>query len=59
MPFRGEPRDINAFLGKASVVVNVKYDDPISTKEMPALADLFERYNSKGRQQMMLHMKTL
>lgn len=48
VPFRGEPKDIKPFLGKASVVVNVKFDDPETLNQMPALADLLSRYSSSG-----------
>ena len=47
--FRGEPRDIKPFLGKkASVFVNVKFDDPISIDQMPALQGLVDKYSGDG-----------
>ena len=48
VPFRGEPRDIKPFLGKVSLVVNVKFDDPVSLEEMPGLMTLLEKYGSSG-----------
>jgi glutathione peroxidase len=48
VPFRGEPRDIKPFLGKATVIVNVKFDDPITLDMMPALTDLHDRYSKEG-----------
>ena len=49
VPFRGEPRDSKPFLGqKASVFINVKFDDPISIDQMPAIAELADKYASKG-----------
>ena len=48
VPFRGEPRDIKPFLGRATVAVNVKYDDPETLLQMPGLQDLVERYGARG-----------
>jgi len=48
VPFRGEPREIKPFLGKASLIVNVKYDDPETLEQMPAIGDMIERYGRKG-----------
>ena len=39
VPFRGEPSAIKPFLGRASILVNVKFDDPISLDQMPALVE--------------------
>jgi len=48
VPFRGEPVDIKPFLGKANIFVNVKFDDPESTQQMPGLQDLVSKYSSEG-----------
>ena len=48
VPFRGEPVDIKPFLGKANIFVNVKFDDPESTQQMPGLQDLVSKYASEG-----------
>ena len=48
VPFRGEPADIKPFLGKANILVNVKFDDPESTQQMPGLQDLVSKYASEG-----------
>ena len=48
VPFRGEPRDIQPFLGKATLVVNVKFDDPISLDQMPGLTAALDKYKDQG-----------
>ena len=49
VPFRGEPASIAPFIGKrATVVVNVKYDDPLTIEQMPALEGLFARHAKEG-----------
>ena len=48
VPFRGEPSAIKPFLGRASILVNVKFDDPESTQQMPGLQDLVSKYASEG-----------
>jgi len=48
VPFRGEPEEIQPFLGKVSLVVNVKYDDPETTAQLPALQGLVETYSKQG-----------
>ena len=48
VPFRGEPVAISPFLGKASIVVNVKFDDPITLDQMPGLQSLVGQYASEG-----------
>ena len=48
VPFRGEPKDIDPFLAKANLVVNVKLDDPITRDQMPGLGALLDNYASKG-----------
>lgn len=49
VPFRGEPRDIAPFLGKkASIFINVKFADPISIDQMPAISALADKYASQG-----------
>ena len=49
VPFRGEPYDIQPFMGqKASLVVNVKFDDPITIDQLPTLQGLASRYSSEG-----------
>lgn len=49
VPFRGEPTEIAPFVGKgATIVVNIKYDDPEAVKQLPALQELVSRYSSQG-----------
>jgi glutathione peroxidase len=48
VPFRGEPREIKPFLGRANLVVNVKFDDPVSLDQMPGLMLLLERFAARG-----------
>lgn len=48
VPFRGEPVEASTFLGKATVVVNVKFDDPETLDQMPALQSMFGRLNKDG-----------
>ena len=48
VPFRGEPTEIKPFLGKANIVVNVKFDDPESNLQMPGLQTLVSQYGSQG-----------
>ena len=48
MPFRGVPEDAKPFLGKVSIVVNVKYGDPITQSQMPGLNQLVSRYAQYG-----------
>jgi|TARA_B110000196_G_C20679990_1_gene445978 hypothetical protein len=48
VPFRGEPVDIKPFLGKANIFVNVKFDDPETTQQMPGLEDLVSKYAAEG-----------
>jgi len=48
VPFRGEPRDIEPFLGKASLFINVKTTDPITIQQMPAITDLHDKYAPQG-----------
>lgn len=48
VPFRGEPVDIKPFLGKANIFVNVKFDDPETTQQMPGLEDLVAKYAAEG-----------
>ena len=48
VPFRGEPTEIKPFLGKANIVVNVKFDDPQSNLQMPGLQSLVAQYGSQG-----------
>eukprot|EP00965_Chrysotila_dentata_P123818 4092655-Pleurochrysis_carterae.AAC.5 len=48
VPFRGEPTEIKPFLGRATLVVNVKFDDPITLDQMPGFQALLNRYSSKG-----------
>jgi len=48
VPFRGEPTPIKPFLGRASIVVNVKFDDPATLDQLPGLQALYARYNAEG-----------
>ncbi|KAL3894129.1 MAG: hypothetical protein SGPRY_013891, partial [Prymnesium sp.] len=48
VPFRGEPEEITPFLGKVTLVVNVKFDDPETTDQMPALQGFVEKYSKEG-----------
>merc|ERR1712039_194771 len=48
VPFRGEPMPIAPFLGQASIMVNVKYDDPITLDQLPGLQVLVNEYSSQG-----------
>jgi len=48
VPFRGEPRDSKLFLGKATLVVNVKLDDPYTLENLPGLQDLRDKYAKQG-----------
>lgn len=48
VPFRGEPEDIKPFLGRVSLIVNVKFDDPETLQQMPALQSFVEKYSKDG-----------
>jgi len=48
VPFRGEPREIKPFLGRASLLVNVKLDDPETLDQLPALNALHSRLAPDG-----------
>ena len=48
VPFRGEPTAVRPFLGKASLVVNVKFDDPATLDQLPGLTTLPSRYADAG-----------
>eukprot|EP00967_Tisochrysis_lutea_P122236 scaffold202128_cov35-Tisochrysis_lutea.AAC.2 len=48
VPFRGEPQPLAGFLGKATIVVNVKFDDPVTLDQLPGLQSLFSRFNKSG-----------
>lgn len=48
VPFRGESTPIKPFLGRASIVVNVKFDDPATLDQLPGLQALYARYNAEG-----------
>ena len=48
VPFRGEPERIEPFLGKVSLLVNVKFDDPETTEQLPALQAFVETYSKQG-----------
>ena len=48
VPFRGEPREIVPFLGRATVFVNVKFDDPETLDQMPGLNSLMSTFGSQG-----------
>ena len=48
VPFRGEPSDIKPFLGKVNLVVNVKYDDPVTLEMLPGLKVMLEKFSQKG-----------
>ena len=48
VPFRGEPREITPVLGRANLLVNVKFDDPETLDQMPAIGDMVSRYSERG-----------
>jgi glutathione peroxidase len=48
VPFRGEPQPIAQFMGKATIVVNVKYDDPATLEQLTGLQALFSRFGQSG-----------
>lgn len=48
VPFRGEPVDSKTFLGAANLVVNVKFDDPETLEQLPALSGFVSSYAKKG-----------
>jgi len=48
VPFRGEPQPIAPFMGKATIVVNVKYDDPATLEQLTGLQALFSRFGQSG-----------
>lgn len=48
VPYKGKDLPLRKFRAKATVVVNVKTDDPEATKQYPALAYLNERHAAQG-----------
>ena len=48
VPFRGEPEKITPFLGKATLIVNVKLDDPETNEQLPALQGMVDKYSKQG-----------
>jgi len=48
VPFRGEPTPIAPFLGRASVMVNVKFDDPVTLEQLPGLQNLLSEFSAQG-----------
>ena len=48
VPFRGEPEPLGPFLGRATLVVNVKFDDPETVKQLPNLQGFVDSYAKQG-----------
>ncbi len=48
VPFRGEPSAIKPFLGRASILVNVKFDDPETLEALPGLKKLLTAFAADG-----------
>lgn len=48
VPYKGKDLPLRKFRAKATVVVNVKTDDPEATKQYPALAYLNEKHAGQG-----------
>ena len=48
VPFRGEPSAIKPFLGRASILVNVKFDDPETLEALPGLKKLLSAFAADG-----------
>ena len=48
VPFRGEPSAIKPFLGRASILVNVKFDDPETLEALPGLKKLLSGFAKDG-----------
>jgi len=48
VPYKGSELPLKRFRAKATVVVNIKTDDPESTRQLPALAYLSNKYAKDG-----------
>ena len=48
VPYKGSELPLRRFRAKATVVVNIKTDDPESTRQLPALAYLSNKYAKDG-----------
>ena len=48
VPYKGKELPLRKFRAKATVIVNIKNDDPEGIRQMPALAYLNTKYASKG-----------
>ncbi len=48
LPFKGKQLPLKKFRAKATIVVNIKMDDPQATTQLPALAYLNKKYASDG-----------
>ena len=48
MPYKGKDLPLKRFRSKATVVVNVKTDDPEGTRQLPSLAYLGKKYQEAG-----------
>lgn len=48
VPFRGEPTSLEPFIGKATIIVNVKFDDPVTLDQMPGFKTLLKQYAASG-----------
>jgi|TARA_B100000524_G_scaffold345415_1_gene243987 glutathione peroxidase len=48
VPFRGEPTSLEPFIGKATIVVNVKFDDPVTLDQIPGFKSLLKQYAENG-----------
>lgn len=48
VPYNHENFPLSDFLGKATLVVNMKLDDPQTTSQFPALLEMYKKYSSEG-----------
>jgi glutathione peroxidase len=48
VPFQSQDIEITKFLGKATIVSNMKLDDPVSLQQIPNLASLSRKYGKDG-----------
>jgi glutathione peroxidase len=48
VPYNHENFPLSDFLGKATLVVNMKLDDPQTTSQFPALLEMYKKYSGEG-----------
>ncbi|CAM9317434.1 unnamed protein product, partial [Phaeothamnion confervicola] len=48
VPFNGKQYPMSKFLGKATLIVNCKIDDPISLEQVPPILQLANKYRTSG-----------